>query len=595
MPNPTPHTSKLHSLTTNITSNMADDSLGHLGLLPQCGICDDAILRHERVIALIGDRDSTSYRGHTRPFPFPQAGHTITRVDGFLQCRYQGCTGCAKSPEFIPIHCDCCEIFKANCHIEDADVLSRLWTFAAWKKPWRGTLPIHLANRGIDLDMLKRTARFAGLPLLCKLPMELLEMIRGYSQYSLFWRCISVLLLANRVSVTGPEPLMIMPLSQILSWERNGSLSHGTSESLPPAIRLTINSGGITKIESLSCEQRYSRECYDHSLFIVLRRELISDVTAQLQNGLLRLRLPPRIRSLPIWNTPDPPNLSFCLARPAVISKWTRFTAVEMDKVRGITFFFSSGWIKGIHVHHSEESSAQWAFERFSRRPRRVLVWIHLAIPKDDRLLVLGVREHPDMGYNILARTQLSGDAILGRHMRSGFKDRCLAKQAPITLIHGEPGENRAVPYFGAYSASAPCPGLPRRFPVQSPGPSPIDGDPFLSWAPLEGVSWTRTFYDKGTGFCRGIMLGYENGGSRTVGECRLHVDATKTVVQPDRICFRIESHRTHRDRVLYRVEAEFEHSLCHEQSDQEWKCRSLCGFVKFWFTYESSFLVVEN
>ena len=232
---------------------------------------------------MIGDSDSTSYRGHTRPFPFPQPGYTRTKADGYLLCRYPGYTGCAASPEFIPVHCDCCEIFKANCHVGDTDVLSRLWTFAAWKKPWRGTLPIHLANRGIDMHMLKTTAQLAGLPLLCKLPMELLKVVRGYSHYSLLWRCISALLLANRVSSTNPEPLVTMPLSQTLSWERNGSLSHGTSGSLPPAIRLTLNSGGISKIESISCEHRYSRECYDHSLFVVLRREVISDVIAQLQ------------------------------------------------------------------------------------------------------------------------------------------------------------------------------------------------------------------------------------------------------------------------------------------------------------------------
>ncbi|RSL61404.1 hypothetical protein CEP53_005113 [Fusarium sp. AF-6] len=50
---------QLHSLT-NITSTMADDCLGHLGLLPQCGICDDVILRHERVIALIGNTNRVS-------------------------------------------------------------------------------------------------------------------------------------------------------------------------------------------------------------------------------------------------------------------------------------------------------------------------------------------------------------------------------------------------------------------------------------------------------------------------------------------------------------------------------------------------------
>ena len=210
------------------------------------------------------------------------------------------------------------------------------------------------------------------------------------------------------------------------------------------------------------------------------------------------------------------------------------------------------------------------------------LVLIHLPIPKGDRLLVLGTREHPDIGYNILARTKLSGDVILGRHIRSGFTDRCLAKHAPIALIHGEPRENHPVPFFGAYSTSAPYSGLPTRFPLQRPGPSPIGDDSFFSWAPLGSVSSARTFYDESTGFCRGIMLQYENGGCCTLGQCRIHVDVTKTVVRPVQVCFRVESYENDRGHLFYRVDAEFEHSLRHEQSDQGWKCQPLRGVVKF-------------
>lgn len=313
------------------------------------------------------------------------------------------------------------------------------------------------------------------------------------------------------------------------------------------------------------------------------------------KHGLLRLHLPPRLPSLPIWNTPVPPNLSSCMALPGKRSTWKRFTAVEMDKIQGITFFFSEGLIKGIHVHHSEDSSAQRAFDRFPHWPRRFLVWIHLPIPKGDRLLVLGTRERRGIGYNILARTQLSGDVILGMHIRSGFTDRCLAKQAPITLVHGEPRENHPIPFFGAYSASALSPRLPRRFPVQTHSRSPIDKNSFLSWAPLEKVSWARTFCDKSTGFCRGIMLQYENGGCRTLGQCRINVDATKTVVRPVQICFRVESYENDRGHLFYRVEAEFEHSLRHQQGEQGWKCRPLRGVAKFWFTRDSSILVVDN
>ncbi|KAI1801045.1 hypothetical protein F4811DRAFT_482192 [Daldinia bambusicola] len=75
----------------------------HLGLYSQCGICIDTIFKYERVIALFGNDDSTSYRGQTRPFLFPDIAPNITRVDGFTLCRYPNCRTCAASPQFIPI------------------------------------------------------------------------------------------------------------------------------------------------------------------------------------------------------------------------------------------------------------------------------------------------------------------------------------------------------------------------------------------------------------------------------------------------------------------------------------------------------------
>ncbi|KAM7209802.1 hypothetical protein V8F06_014817 [Rhypophila decipiens] len=117
-----------------VTTDISDPDNGHLGLYPRCGICADMLLRHERVIALFGNRDSTSYRGHTQPFAFPQPGHTIIRVDS----RYPDCRKCAASPEFAPVHFDCFEIFRQRCSVSASSVLDRLWILASWRNPWRG-------------------------------------------------------------------------------------------------------------------------------------------------------------------------------------------------------------------------------------------------------------------------------------------------------------------------------------------------------------------------------------------------------------------------------------------------------------------------
>ncbi|RTE81728.1 hypothetical protein BHE90_003794 [Fusarium euwallaceae] len=98
---------QLHSLTTNITSTMADDCLGHLGLFPQCGICDDVILRHERVIALIGNRSvmitpySSSYVESVfriSPPNFRMASYVFTSPPAYAHFQY----GTRRTPPTCP-------------------------------------------------------------------------------------------------------------------------------------------------------------------------------------------------------------------------------------------------------------------------------------------------------------------------------------------------------------------------------------------------------------------------------------------------------------------------------------------------------------
>ncbi|KAK0634028.1 hypothetical protein B0T14DRAFT_508251 [Immersiella caudata] len=200
----------------------SDHDVGHLGLSPRCGICADTVLRHERVTALFGDRDSTSRQGHTRPFAFPQPGHTIARVDGRLLCRYPDCKICAASPEFAPIHFDCFETFRQQCSVSASRALSRLRILAAWRNPWRGAQPIHLSALMLDKETLRTISGFRGLPHLQTLPSELLETIRQYSEHSLLWRCIPALQLADHVSATEPEPLLAVLPREILFWKRGG-------------------------------------------------------------------------------------------------------------------------------------------------------------------------------------------------------------------------------------------------------------------------------------------------------------------------------------------------------------------------------------
>jgi hypothetical protein len=183
--------------------------------------------------------------------------------------------------------------------------------------------------------------------------------------------------------------------------------------------------------------------------------------------------------------------------------------------------------------------------------------------------------------------------------LRTIAEDRCLAKSAPVTMIYGEPPkEGHLVRFFGAHCRAPSDRALPQPFRPEKPGPSPFGDNAHFSWASLDGVSSTLVFSDHSTGFCRGIVFRYQNGGSRAIGQCRLHVDTTESVARPLRLCFRADSYPSRWPRTAHGVQVVFRQDAptIHTEKDPEgWGSRPVQGLVMFWFTSESSLLVVEH
>lgn len=234
----------------------------------------------------------------------------------------------------------------------------------------------------------------------------------------------------------------------------------------------------------------------------------------------------------------------------------------------------------------------------FPNRLRRTVVWIYLPISQHDRALVLGIREAlQSRDLNVLVRMELMGDIIIGLQSKGVVKDRCLAASAPFTMIYSEPREGCPVRFFGAYCKPPLDQALPKPFRLEKPGPCPIDDDAYFSWAPLCDVSSTLVFYDQNTGFCRGIVFRYQKGGSRAVGQCRLQLDPAESVVRPVWLCFRTNFCSSRWNRRVYMVQVKFKQGARtnHTKDIEGWESRPMKGLVKFRFTPESSFLVVEN
>ncbi|EHK22603.1 uncharacterized protein TRIVIDRAFT_126216, partial [Trichoderma virens Gv29-8] len=455
-------------------------------------------------------------------------------------CDYDDCEACAVSPEAAAVHHGCYEVFAHKCLVRDRQVLlRRLLVLALWRRPWREAQPLFLPSR-VDKHTLDAVAGLFGLPQLCGLPVELLEMIRGFSAHSLFWRSISALRMAAYVSDTrdGLSQTQVVALRHVVSWERGGRLDKSESQTLPPILRLTMDSDGISRVERLPSHPRYSRGNYTHTAYIVGPdncEELSDEVEVELVDNHLRLKLPPTGRIPHIWNTPNPPLLSSCNTSPyEPSSTWSRLFAVESDSIRGITFFCNQGRLCDIHIHYPEGPSARSTYDQMKRTVQRNVIWLYLPIPQGDRLTVVGVRQQHDLPPCHLFRFEKSGDVIIGTH-GSSFRDDCLGRDAPLTIIYGEPNRADLVPrvelfgaYCGAESRSSKDLCLPDDFPLDKYEPSPITEGAFLqaeyfSWAPLDGVASVLVFRDQATGCCKGILFHYLNGGSRAIGECRLH------------------------------------------------------------------------
>ncbi len=303
-----------------------------------------------------------------------------------------------------------------------------------------------------------------------------------------------------------------------------------------------------------------------------------------------------------VWNTPAPP---LGLYEPAEFNSSYLRHVVNLEEVRGLTFFFNVSRVMGIHVHDSAASCAMdTAKGIFDLKVD--MEWIYLPLCRDDPPIAFGTRTTWAGDVNILVRTQRTGGVILGRHYYSGapLRDYVLAAGRPISIIYGEPDPGQPLRLLGAHpglSLLAEYPAAP--FSMAYPQPNPINYSclNYFSWAPLANVSSTVTFYDEASGRCRGIIFHYEGGGARAVGECRLHVDRAERVDRPARLCFWTETVPTRPHCVSHRVWARFEQhppSKPANEPDQlpgGWVAWPMRGIVKFWFERLTSFMAVED
>lgn len=187
---------------------------------------------------------------------------------------------------------------------------------------------------------------------------------------------------------------------------------------------------------------------------------------------------------------------------------------------------------------------------------------------------------------------RLAGDIIIGPHHIGDTRNFVLSRTSPKLVVY-DTAELEHIhsfaAYSGAYSEASRGNCSPFIHPWTDDSPFP---DANYSAAPLENVTYIHIFHNGESGLCRGMLLGYQNGARRVVGECRVGVDPVEICASPAAICFiRTTYFRpgTRVERRALRVKVATLATSDHSHGQDGWVCHRMRGNLEFWFTAEQS------
>lgn len=123
------------------------------------------------------------------------------------------------------------------------------------------------------------------------------------------------------------------------------------------------------------------------------------------------------------------------------------------------------------------------------------------------------------------------------------------------------------------------------------PGPEidvvPDKGPLYFGSAPLARTSSTKTFLDPITASCRGIIIRYEDGTERALGQCRVGVDPSEICIKPQQIRYQIVSWASVDAKLGVNAKVEFRGETTHEKLPEGWVSANMSGELKCWFNEE--------
>ncbi|KAL7944595.1 hypothetical protein V8C42DRAFT_325295 [Trichoderma barbatum] len=498
------------------------------------------------------------------------------------------------------IHTGCFNLFQQNC--TDGNEVRRLLLAAVWRSPWENAPKFKLTTNPDIAGLVQLAAKACNLPQLESMPTELKRLVcrELLTQPSIITRYQSVISLAADSSRQDFDEQASLPIGKVASWERGERPTSEEGDHLP-VIRITIDCQGVKRIERLAQKPELLSQRSDTELYIVESQEALVDLKVQFQSGLARLKkLGDRgaIHLIP-WDTSTPPAVEHLLSPTARSprNKVTQFSTIDVSKITGITFFMTwqtqtmmttnSGPVFFIHAHTPKTPSAKPTFDRLSAQDWAG-VWYYVPFPSNDRLTFFGVRHVHAIYLQVLFRFEKAGDCIVGFQSRRNptSHDMVWPVDDQLLLVCGITESGNTVT-LDAHPKRSGTIKPPFALPSNQHLPA-LDCPVFMSSAPLEHVVCLRLYTDEDVGICRGILLEYENGAQRTLGECRIGLDLERAYLRP--VCIYIgQKWGLRRWTIKVRVDGQPEHKL----EKREWKRHDMRGTLTCRYMYGCSGLKV--
>ncbi|KAI4593625.1 hypothetical protein KJ359_009109 [Pestalotiopsis sp. 9143b] len=296
-----------------------------------------------------------------------------------------------------------------------------------------------------------------------------------------------------------------------------------------------------------------------------------------------------------IWDIPNPPCLTDVAWNQHLNpTERVRFKTVDLQGVSGITFFYSRvGRLLRVHGHTAQEPTAEGTFNQIRPEFQPDVLWIFCPVSERDTITAI--------------RFALAGDICIGYHYPY-YNDVVLCGSRPSLLVH----KSDMYPLdatVGVYSRDEACrdiaPFQPLWKDVALPDRYWPERENF-SAAPLAGVRRIQIFVRDSPPppRCQGILLAYEDGAERALGECRVGVGPSTAYQNPARVCFRLawEPRARHRHARggpfgWYEVEAggDARHTHAGGRERGGWACFAMVGILGFWFAHDCTAITIAG